>query len=133
VQLSVVRAAERDGELVAYLATEGPMLSKTEVMSVRRLSTADKAGLLGDKIAMGFIAHAARFRKRQGAFVDADRLWSGSSEPLGPGCWYFADRGLISGMRVGCWRGAHAFFRREIEYCHSRPKFIFDQLSIACG
>src|SRR5262245_16337246 len=107
------------------------MLSKTEVMIVRRLLAAHEAGLPGDKIAMGFIADAANLRKRQGAFVYADGFWSGSSGPPSPTCSHFAGRHAISGMHVSCRRGAHAFLGRAIEYCHSRAEFIFDQLSIA--
>ena len=57
----MVRTAERDRELVADLATKCPMLSKAEVMRFSRLPTAHQARLLGDKIAVGFVTHPARF------------------------------------------------------------------------
>ena len=61
MELPMVRTAERDRELVADLATKCPMLSKAEVMRFSRLPTAHQARLLGDKIAMGFVTHPARF------------------------------------------------------------------------
>lgn len=57
----MVRTAERDRELVADLATKCPMLGKAEVMRFSRLPTAHQARLLGDKIAVGFVTHPARF------------------------------------------------------------------------
>ena len=47
MNLAVVSAAERDGELVADLATERLRLAKAEVMRVSRLTAADQAR--GDK------------------------------------------------------------------------------------
>ena len=41
VEIAMVRAAERDSELVAHLAPERPRLSKAEVMSVGRGAAAD--------------------------------------------------------------------------------------------
>ena len=50
------------------------MLSMADVMSFSRLPSAHEARLFGDKIAMGFVAHSARFRNREGALVDAGRV-----------------------------------------------------------
>ena len=61
MELPMVRTAERNRELVADLATECAMLSVAEMMSLGRLPPADEARLFGDKIAMGFVAHPARF------------------------------------------------------------------------
>src|SRR4051794_31579280 len=48
VQLAMMRAAQRDGELVADLTTESSGLSEAEVMGVARLPPAHQAGLCGD-------------------------------------------------------------------------------------
>jgi hypothetical protein len=45
VKLTMMKPAERHGEFVTYLATERALLSKPEVMRVRRTATAGEAGL----------------------------------------------------------------------------------------
>ena len=45
MQLPVMAAAERDGELVADFETEGSGLGKPQVMRIGRLPAADEAGL----------------------------------------------------------------------------------------
>ena len=45
VQLSVMAATERDGELVADFQADGSRLCKTQVMRVTGLPSADEAGL----------------------------------------------------------------------------------------
>ena len=49
MQLPMVTAAERYGELVADLETQRSGLGKPQVMWVRRLMAADKARLRSDK------------------------------------------------------------------------------------
>ena len=45
MQLSVMTAAEGNGELVADLETDGSRLGKPQVMGIGRLPAADEAGL----------------------------------------------------------------------------------------
>ena len=45
VQLPMMPAAERNGELIADFKTQGSGLGKPQVMRIRRLPAADKAGL----------------------------------------------------------------------------------------
>ena len=58
MQLPVVSAAERDGELVADLDPQRAWLSEAQMMRVAWLAPANKAGLGGDKTEMGFVAAA---------------------------------------------------------------------------
>jgi hypothetical protein len=48
MDLPVMAPAQRDGELVADPAAKRPALGKSQVMSIRRLSAADQARVLGD-------------------------------------------------------------------------------------
>jgi hypothetical protein len=48
MDLTVVTAAQRDGELVADLSTECPTLRVSEVVGIRRTSPANKTRVLGD-------------------------------------------------------------------------------------
>ena len=70
MNLAVVSAAERDGELVADLATERLRLAKAEVMRVSRLAAADQAGLGGNKSQMSLVAKAFWLSEGENAFVD---------------------------------------------------------------
>ena len=45
MQLPMMTAAERHGELVADFETDGPRLRKPQVMRIGRLPAADEAGL----------------------------------------------------------------------------------------
>ena len=47
MDLAMVPSAQRDSELVADLAAERAALSKAQMMRIRRLPTANQAGLLG--------------------------------------------------------------------------------------
>src|SRR5580658_6051783 len=49
VDLAMVSAAQRDGELIADLAPQRPALGKSQVMGIRGLSAADQAMALGNR------------------------------------------------------------------------------------
>src|SRR5262249_21802070 len=71
VHQPVMNSTERDRELVAGLATEGPWLHVPKVMRIRRLAAAHEAGLLGDIAKVFSIAIATRRSNGEDAFVDA--------------------------------------------------------------
>lgn len=77
MNLTVMTAAERHGELVADLATERPALGKTQVMGVAGFTTADQTSLLCHKAHMVAIADTPRLGMRENRFVD--RLATGFS------------------------------------------------------
>jgi hypothetical protein len=66
-----VAAAERYCELVAYFATECPVLDKTHVMWIGRREAADQARLFGDEPDVLAVANPARLGMGELAFVDA--------------------------------------------------------------
>jgi hypothetical protein len=70
MNLAVVSAAERDGELVADLATERLRLAKAQVMRVSWLAAADQAGLGGNKSQMSLVAETFWLAEGEDAFVD---------------------------------------------------------------
>ena len=71
MNLPVVHAAERDREFVADFATERARLSGTEVVGIRGLPPADKAGQQGDELQVRLVAVAPQFADHQHALVDA--------------------------------------------------------------
>ena len=73
MQLSVMAAAERHGELVADFETQGSGLRKTQVMRIGRLTSADKTGLRSDEPQMGFVTQPFGFGNGQNALVDPVR------------------------------------------------------------
>jgi hypothetical protein len=62
VDVAMVPAAERDGELVADLAAERSGLGKSQMVGVRRPSAANQARLLGDRPDVLAVADPARLR-----------------------------------------------------------------------
>ena len=70
VQLAMVPAAERDGELVADLAAERARLGKSQMVSVRGLSAANQARVLGDRPDVLPVADPTSLRQGQQALVD---------------------------------------------------------------
>ena len=52
VQLAVMQAAYRDGELVADLAAERPRLGKTQMVGISGRSAANHAGLRGHELSV---------------------------------------------------------------------------------
>ena len=71
MQIAVVRAAERDRELITHLHPERSRLRKAQVMCVCRLPAANETRLSGDKLQVFFVADALGFAQRQGRLVDA--------------------------------------------------------------
>jgi hypothetical protein len=70
VKLSVMGAANRDGEFVAYFAAKRTQLREPEMVRVAGLPSADEAGLQGNKVAVSLVAITAWFRYGQGTLVD---------------------------------------------------------------
>ena len=73
MHFTVMRTAQRYGELVARLATESTRLGEAKMMGVARLAAADQARLPGDKSQVGFISDPARLGESQYAFIDRIR------------------------------------------------------------
>ena len=70
MQLPVMTAAERDGELVADFEADGPRLSKAQVMRIARLSAADKTGLRGNEFEMRLVAKTLGLGDGEDALID---------------------------------------------------------------
>ena len=60
MQLAMMRAAERHGELIAHLQANALVLSEPHVVRIGRGTAANKAWLLGDKAQMFAIAAPLR-------------------------------------------------------------------------
>ena len=58
VQLAMMGPAHRNGKLIADLASQGPRLSKSQMVGVGRRSTADQAWLPGHELAMVLVAQS---------------------------------------------------------------------------
>ena len=63
VNLTVMAAAKRDGELVADLPPQGAWLRKSKMMGIRRLSSADQARTPGDIFDVMAIPNTPRLRE----------------------------------------------------------------------
>src|SRR5579862_992310 len=96
VDLAVVSAAERDGELVADLAAKRAALGEAQMVGVAGLAAADQAGLPGDEADVIAVADAAGFGEGEGGLVD--RRWPLRSSPPA--------RLRRLDLRCGCCRGA---------------------------
>src|SRR5262245_36538802 len=72
----MVPSAERDCELVTYLAPQRTGLGESKMVGVRGLAAAHEARLLGDIAQVLPVAIAARRGDREDALVDAFRLTS---------------------------------------------------------
>ena len=70
VDLSMVTAAQRDGEFVTDLFAERPALGEAEVMGIAGYASADQAGLLRHVFEMSPVTDPPWLRKREHAFVD---------------------------------------------------------------
>ena len=68
----MVPSAERDSELVTYLAAQRARLSESKMVGVRGLAAAHEARLLGDIAKVLPVAIAPWCRDCQHAFIDAD-------------------------------------------------------------
>jgi hypothetical protein len=70
VKSTRVGAAQRQRELIANSAAQGPGLHESEVMGIAGLPPTDQAWLRRHELQMGAIAVATRFAQREGAFID---------------------------------------------------------------
>ena len=73
MQLPVMAAAQRYGELVADLQADGSGLREPQVMRIGGLSAADEAGLRGDELQMRLVTQPLRLGDGELALVDRRR------------------------------------------------------------
>ena len=73
MQLPMMTAAERDGELVADFETERPGLRKAQMMRIGRLPAADQARLRGHEPQVGFVTQPLGLGDGENALVDLRR------------------------------------------------------------
>ena len=125
MELAVVAAAQRHRKFVAGLASECAALREAYVVRIRRLASADQAGLLGNEPHVGLVANPARLWKRQFALVD--RVEVGGRSSSGKGRFVYGDRPRL--------RGEGLRYRRTVvgERQHLRLKGIFNAPRIPCG
>jgi hypothetical protein len=76
MNLTVMGPAQRHREFIARLATERSRLCKTQMMRIRRMPTADQAGLFDDMPDMVAVTNPARLRKYQDTLVNLRRFLS---------------------------------------------------------
>ncbi len=69
MDLSVMAAAERYGELIAHLAPERAVLREPQVVGIRWSSAANQAGLLGNRFDVVSLPNPARLREGQQTFI----------------------------------------------------------------
>src|ERR1019366_6739262 len=70
MQLPMMTAAERHGELVADFETERSGLGKPQMMRIGRLTAANEAGLRGHEPQMGFVAKTLGLGDGEKALID---------------------------------------------------------------
>jgi hypothetical protein len=70
VELAVVAAAQRNGELITHFAGESATLRKAKVVRIGRKPAAHEARVARDQPDVIAIAYPPRFRQRQHALVD---------------------------------------------------------------
>ena len=70
MQLAMVAATQRNRELVADLSSHRPALSKAKVVGVRRASSTDQAGLLGNCTNVVAVANSTGLWHCQHALID---------------------------------------------------------------
>ena len=70
VELTMMPAAQRDGELIADLAAKCTALREAQVVGIAGLAATDQARLMSHMPDVLAIPHPARLRERQGALVD---------------------------------------------------------------
>src|ERR1700730_18953902 len=94
VQVMMVLAAERHGEFVADLASQGSGLREFEMMGIARRTLTDEAGLRCNEDQVGLVANSARLAQRRNeltsgrpVFIDLCRGAHGdlSGLPFGTG------------------------------------------------
>ena len=73
MQLPMMTAAERDGELVADFKTQRSGLGKPQVMRIGWLPAADQAGLRSHESQMGFVAKTLGLGDGEKAVINLSR------------------------------------------------------------
>jgi hypothetical protein len=86
MHFTMMSPAQRDRELITGLAPECPVLREAQMMGIAGLTSADQAGLLGDKPHMIAIANAAWLGMAQDGFIDRGRWHLGLCFPLASIC-----------------------------------------------
>jgi hypothetical protein len=71
MDLAMVPSAQRDSELIADLAFQRAALGKAQVMSIRRLPSANQARLPGNISNVISVTNSARLRQRQHALMNS--------------------------------------------------------------
>ena len=72
MELTMVTAAERHRELVAYFAPERALLRKPQMMWICRLAPADKAGMGGNELQMIAVTQPKRFTQRGNGLLSSN-------------------------------------------------------------
>ena len=70
MHFTMMSSAQRDRELITGLAPERPVLRKAQMVGIAGLTSADQAGLLGNKPHMIAIANAAWLGMAEDVFID---------------------------------------------------------------
>jgi hypothetical protein len=101
---AVMRTAERHDIFIARFSAERAWLHKSDMMGIRGLAAAQKAGLLDDETKMVFVAIAPWRRHREYALIDAwGRTGIGLIAPTElPGSSFFRRIGGQSIRAFGC-------------------------------
>ena len=74
MEFTMMDITERNGELIAHLASQGMGLGEGEMMGLRGSAPADDAGLACHILQMSRLAQPLWFRESQRTLVDAGRL-----------------------------------------------------------
>ena len=74
MNFSMVNTAERNGELVAHLASKRRVLGKPNMVRIRRLPPTDKAGLPGNEPNVFLVTKAARLRYGEEGLIETSWL-----------------------------------------------------------
>src|ERR1700722_3478810 len=70
MELAMVPATKRNGELIADFATKRPLLCEAQMMGIRRYAAAQQARLTHDRLNMLSITNTSRFRQSKYTFVN---------------------------------------------------------------
>src|SRR5579862_7567210 len=129
MDITMVAAAERDGELVADLAAERAALREAQMVSIAWLPTADQTGLVSDKPHMLAVADPARFRQRQHALFDAARSGPTVSPGLAFGLARRGEREIEQRRCRGRRLNRSRFGCRRRKGCQLGPECLLDPQS----
>jgi hypothetical protein len=121
---AVMRAAERDGELVARFAAECPRLQVAKMMRIGLFAAADETRLLGDITKVLAVTIAPRCRKDEPALVDAVGLIEVAAS--------FRERRVgANNIGMSAWSSAVGGFR-GCGRCEPVFKSVLHKLGIGC-